>query len=250
MVLGLAGAEPVVALVVLVATLGPALTSLPLGVLRVVIGGLLLIFGLQWLRKAVLRSAGVKEMHDEQLAFREDPRPPGPMPRAPLIRRLRLHRLLQGGPARGTRGRLHRDQRRRQPAPVGLAAAAAAAAVVVVIGAGVAVRAPLARVPENTLKLLVGVMLTSFGMFWSTEGAGARWPGDEAALLAIIPGVLVCAWAMAAVLRHTLVAANGRADRISHLPHGALARPPGRDVTVPDESPGPCRKGLLAVRRR
>jgi uncharacterized membrane protein len=84
---------------------------------------------------------------------------------------------------------------------VGLAAAAAAVAVALVIVAGLAARKPLARVPENTMKFGVGVMLTSFGMFWGAEGAGAAWPGDDAALLAIVPGVLLCALAMTRALR-------------------------------------------------
>ena len=79
---------------------------------------------------------------------------------------------------------------------VAIAAAAAGLAVLLVIVAGAAARAPLARVPENTMKFAVGVMLTSFGMFWGTEGAGASWPGGDAALLAIIPAVLACAVAI------------------------------------------------------
>ena len=79
---------------------------------------------------------------------------------------------------------------------VAIAAAAAGLAVLLVIVAGVAARAPLAKVPENTMKFAVGVMLTSFGMFWGTEGAGASWPGGDAALLAIIPGVLASAVAI------------------------------------------------------
>ena len=84
---------------------------------------------------------------------------------------------------------------------VGLAAAAAAVAVLVVVAAGFAVRAPLARVPENTMKFVVGVMLTSFGMFWAAEGAGAHWPGGDAALLVLIPGWPLVALAMVAALR-------------------------------------------------
>ena len=84
---------------------------------------------------------------------------------------------------------------------VPLAAAAAAAAVLLVIAVGVAARAPLARVPENTLKFAVGVMLSSFGMFWGAEGAGASWPGDDAALLAIVPGVLIAAVAMVKIIQ-------------------------------------------------
>ena len=85
-----------------------------------------------------------------------------------------------------------------------LAAAAAGLAVLVVLAAGAAARAPLARVPENTMKFAVGVMLSSFGMFWGAEGAGASWPGGDAALLAIIPGVLLTAIAMAWTVRRAV----------------------------------------------
>jgi uncharacterized membrane protein len=82
-----------------------------------------------------------------------------------------------------------------------LAAAGAAAAVILVVAVGLAVRAPLARVPENTLKFAVGVLLTSFGTFWGVEGAGGHWPGSDLALLAIIGGVLVVALGAVAWLR-------------------------------------------------
>jgi uncharacterized membrane protein len=86
---------------------------------------------------------------------------------------------------------------------VGLAALSAAAAVLVVAAAGVLVHAPLARVPENSLKFAVGVMLTSFGIFWGAEGAGASWPGNDAALLVIVPLTLLVALGYTALLRHT-----------------------------------------------
>ena len=82
-----------------------------------------------------------------------------------------------------------------------LAAAAAAVAVIAVVAAGFAVRAPLARVPENTMKFVVGVLLTSFGMFWLAEGAGAHWPGGDAALLGLIPWTAGCAVALVVWLR-------------------------------------------------
>jgi uncharacterized membrane protein len=75
---------------------------------------------------------------------------------------------------------------------------------VVVAVAGFAVRAPLARVPENTMKFIVGIMLTSFGMFWRAEGAHAHWPGSDAALLVLIPGIAVLALGMVAALRRRL----------------------------------------------
>jgi uncharacterized membrane protein len=89
---------------------------------------------------------------------------------------------------------------------VGLAAVAAGVAIAVVVAAGFAVRAPLARVPENAMKFAVGVMLTSFGVFWGAEGAGAHWPGGDAALLVIVPGVLLAALGLAQWLRRVAVA--------------------------------------------
>jgi uncharacterized membrane protein len=91
---------------------------------------------------------------------------------------------------------------------IALASIAALAAVVVVTAAGIAVRAPLARVPENTMKFVVGIMLTSFGIFWGTEGAGASWPGADGALMAIVPGVAVFALVLVAVLRRAATSAN------------------------------------------
>jgi uncharacterized membrane protein len=91
---------------------------------------------------------------------------------------------------------------------VGLAAVAAAAAVVLVVLAGAAVHAPLARVPENTLKFLVGVMLTSFGTFWGAEGAGAHWPGGDASLLGLIPTVALFALGLVVVARRAATRAR------------------------------------------
>jgi uncharacterized membrane protein len=182
------------ALTAIVAALGPALTALPIDALRVVVGGLLLIFGLQWLRKAILRAAGVKAKHDEIETYEEE---------AEAARAAGSPRsgfdgysftiafkgvLLEGLEVAFIVLTFGANQHR-----VGLAAAAAGLAVLAVVVAGVAARAPLARVPENTLKFAVGVMLSSFGMFWGAEGAGARWPGGDAALLAIIPSLLVVA---------------------------------------------------------
>ena len=87
-----------------------------------------------------------------------------------------------------------------------LAAVAALAAVLVVTIAGIAVRAPLARVPENAMKFVVGIMLISFGIFWGAEGAGAVWPGADAALLVIVPAVAVFALALVAWLRRVTAA--------------------------------------------
>jgi len=189
------------ALAVVVAALGPALTALPLGVLRVVVGGLLLTFGLQWLRKAILRAAGVKDKHDEEAIFRAEEAEAAAVPvaagfdgyafaisfKAVLLEGLEVAFIVL------TFGANQHD--------VGLAAAAAAAAVAAVLAAGLALRAPLSRVPENGMKFAVGVMLTSFGIFWGAEGAGADWPGGDAALAALVAVVLLAALAMVAEIR-------------------------------------------------
>ncbi len=196
------------ALAAIVAALGPALTSLPIDLLRVLVGGLLLIFGLQWLRKSILRAAGLKAKHDELQTFAEEAQ----AARAAGKRRRGFDGyaftisfkgvLLEGLEVVFIVLTFGANQHR-----VPLAAAAAGLAVILVIAAGAAARAPLARVPENTLKFAVGVMLSSFGMFWGAEGAGASWPGGDAALLAIIPGVLLAAVAMVWTVRRTLDAA-------------------------------------------
>jgi uncharacterized membrane protein len=190
------------ALTVIVIGLGPALTSLPIDALRVLVGGLLLIFGLQWLRKAILRAAGLKAQHDELQTFNEEieaARAAGrPQPgfdgysftiafKGVLLEGLEVAFIVL------TFGANQHN--------VGLAGVAAGLAVLAVVAAGFAARAPLARVPENTMKFAVGVMLSSFGMFWGAEGAGASWPGSDAALLVIIPGVLLAALAMARMLQ-------------------------------------------------
>ena len=189
-------------LAVIVAALGPALTALPIGALRVVVGGLLLIFGLQWLHKAILRSAGLKAKHDELEIFREEAeaaralggKPKGFDGYAFTISFKGV--LLEGLEVAFIVLTFGANQKH-----IPLAAAAAAASVLVVIAAGAAARAPLARVPENTMKFAVGVMLSSFGMFWGAEGAGANWPGGDAALLALIPSLLIAANAIVWMLR-------------------------------------------------
>ncbi len=195
-----AGAATLV-LAVLVAALGPALTALPLGVLRVIVGGLLLTFGLQWLRKAILRAAGAKETHDEEAIFRAEAAAAVAVAdvsgfdgyafaialKAVLLEGLEVAFIVL------TFGANQGD--------VGLAAVAAGLAIVVVLAAGLALRAPLSRVPENALKFAVGVMLTSFGIFWGAEGAGADWPGGDAALAPLVAVVLVAALAMVAEIR-------------------------------------------------
>jgi len=172
---------------ILVAALGPALGSIPIGTLRLVVGALLLAFGLQWLRKAILRSSGYKELHDEEATFHSE-RVQAAAARDDRRAGLDWYSftvafkgvLLEGlevvfiviafGSAQGQ---------------LGLAAAGAGVALVVVVVAGVLAKGPLSRVPENTIKFVVGLLLTSFGCFWGAEGAGVDWPGDELSLLGV-----------------------------------------------------------------
>jgi uncharacterized membrane protein len=194
----------VVVLALIVAALGPAVTAIPLGGLRLVVGGLLLIFGLQWLRKAILRAGGLKARHDEEAIFASEL---AAAQAAPAGRRgfvadwysftLSFKGVLLEGLEVAFIALTFGANQRNIP----LASVAALAAVVVVAVAGVAVRAPLARVPENTMKFVVGVMLTSFGIFWGAEGAGAVWPGSDAALLAVVPAVAVFALVLVVLLR-------------------------------------------------
>jgi uncharacterized membrane protein len=204
-------AAALVVLAAAVAVIGPALTLVPLTGLRLAVGALLAVFGLQWLRKAILRASGYKDLHDEGAIY---------------ARQVAAARAATAGSRRGvhdwyaftlsfkgvlleglevvfiaiTFGANQRD--------LGAAAAAAAAAVLAVAAAGTAVRAPLSRVPENTMKFAVGVMLTSFGMFWGAEGAGVSWPGDDAALLVIIPVTALVAAGYVALLRRARAAAG------------------------------------------
>lgn len=201
-------------LAVLVAALGPALTSLPIDVLRLVVGGLLLVFGLQWLRKAILRATGLKALHDEAVEYEEQRRAAeaiatGSQPLDGYSFILSFKGvLLEGLEVVFIVLTFGANQHR-----VGIAAAAAGVAIALVVLVGVAVKAPLTKVPENTLKFVVGLMLTSFGIFWGTEGAGAHWPGSDAALPVLVSAVALFALATVYALRRLLGASvQGRRE--------------------------------------
>jgi uncharacterized membrane protein len=195
-------AAAIAALAVIIVGFGPALTQVPIDALRLIVGTLLLIFGLQWLRKAILRASGIKAMHDEDEIYKRE---------VDDLRRHSSHRdwyaftvAFKGVFLEGLEvaflvvtfgGTQHK---------IGLAAAAAAAALVVVVIAGVIVHAPLTRVPENTLKFGVGIMLTSFGIFWTAEGAGADWPGGDIAILAVIAVVVAASFTIVAMARRSV----------------------------------------------
>jgi uncharacterized membrane protein len=181
----LAGAaSALVALAAIVAALGPALTRIPLHLVQLVVGAMILLFGLRWLRKAILRSAGLIPLHDEQAAFAKSTASmqDSGQHRGPGLDKLAFAAafnitMLEGTEVvfivialgAGATGLL-------LPASLG-----AVAALLVVVALGVALHRPLAKVPENTLKFAVGILLSAFGTFWVGEGAGLAWPGPASA---------------------------------------------------------------------
>jgi len=191
------------ALALIVVTFGPALARLPINSLRLAVGGLLLIFGLQWLRKAILRASGLKALHDETAIYEREVaqlRATGERPRhdwygfTVAFKGVFLEGLEVAFIVVTFGGAQH---------SVGLAALGAGVALVAVVIAGVIVHAPLTRVPENALKFAVGIMLTSFGVFWSSEGAGISWPGSDIALLGVIVFVSAMSLGLVAVTRRS-----------------------------------------------
>jgi uncharacterized membrane protein len=180
-------------LLALVVMLGPLLALVPIHLLQLVVGTLLLLFGIRWLRKAILRAAGVIALHDEEAAFAEER---SILMRQGMGRDRRLYAtavattfkavLLEGIEvvfiviAVGAVG---------DTLPA--ASAGAAIACLLVIAAGLVIHRPLTRVPENTLKFAVGVMLSAFGVFWVAEGLGFEWPGHDMAIIALAAGFLM-----------------------------------------------------------
>jgi uncharacterized membrane protein len=204
---------------VLVAVVGvPLIKYVPLDALRVVVGALLLVLGLSWLRKAILRGSGHKDPHDEDKIYAET-----------------VAELSEGGTAGTTGGgaggaaaaRSGRDSVAFAVAfkgvflegtevvlivislgaaqhRLGLAAVAAAAALVIVAGVGVLVTRQLSEVPENTIKTAVGIMLSSFGIFWVGEGAGINWPGSDLAIPVLVGFFFVLTLAYTAFMKTKL----------------------------------------------
>jgi uncharacterized membrane protein len=196
-------AVALLALAAIVAALGPALTVIPIETLRLIVGVLLLVFGLQWLRKAILRSSGWRAMRDEDAVFAREAAQARNAAREQhagldwyaftisfkgvLLEGLEVAFIvLTFGSAQGS---------------IPLAAAGALAAALLVVGAGVVARGPLSRVPENTLAFGVGVMLTTFGIFWGAEGTGVDWPGGDAALPGVLAFVLLLSVGFVTALR-------------------------------------------------
>jgi uncharacterized membrane protein len=208
---GLGAAAGVALLAALVAAFGPALGRVPLGALQIVVGILLLFFGLRWLRKAVLRYAGVIALHDEATIYERrvsglrtsvggtatslDWIGAGTAFNAVVLEGLEVIFIVIAVGA--TAGAL-------VPASAGAALAGA-----IVIVAGFALRAPLARVPENALKFAVGAMLSAFGTFWTSEGFGFTWPGSDAPLALLVAGYAVVAGVALMLARRTREVPSG-----------------------------------------
>ena len=185
---------------------GPALAQVPLDVIQLVVGGLLLLFGLRWLRKAVLRQAGVLPLHDETETFRKETSRLAGLTssgwdKIAFATSFQITMLegaevvfIVSGIGAGDAERL------------GIAGIGALLAMALVIALGVIVHRPLANVPENRLKLVVGILLSAFGTFWFGEGAGFIWPGADWSLLWLLIGYTVVALtavrACQAVRRH------------------------------------------------
>ncbi|HEV2236210.1 MAG TPA: hypothetical protein VGR57_06060 [Ktedonobacterales bacterium] len=210
------------ALAVIVAALGPALVIfVPIGALRLVVGVLLVLFGLKWLKKAILRYAGVKARHDEEAIYEEELaalRARGEHPhqgidpfgvvtsfKSVLLEGLEVAFIvITFGSATATRTGGHGNS-------IGSATLGALAALALVAAAGAFIRGPLARVPENTLKFVVGIMLTSFGTFWGGEGLGIAWWHEDVFIILLIAMNLALAGGLILWLRPYGKGAVGRA---------------------------------------
>jgi len=194
-------------LVIIVGGFGPALSRLPIDSLRVVVGTLLLVFGVQWLRKAILRAGHLKAMHDEDAIYAAEVAALADATAQGRHDWYAFTVAFKGVFLEGLEvafivvtfgGAQHN---------VGLASLGAGVALLLVLVVGVFVHAPLSRVPENTLKFGVGVMLTSFGMFWSGEGAGLDWPGKDVSLLVLVVFVIAVSYALVEWLRRAMTPA-------------------------------------------
>ena len=207
-------------LAALIAVLGPALAYVPIDTLRLVVGALLLIFGLQWLRKAILRAGGYKPLRDEAAIYRAQLAAEQPANaksgsgmdwyaftlafKSVFLEGFEVAFIvLTFGTAQGD---------------IPLAALGALLALGVVVLVGLLLREPLSRVPENTLKFAVGLLLSAFGLFWSVEGLAVEWPGSDLAILGLLAYLTIVSLGFVAALRSTHV--RQAAKRPSPTPTG------------------------------
>lgn len=211
----LAGAFAAAAtLALIVATLGVALVRyVPIDTLRLVVGIILILFGLKWLKKAILRYSGLRALHDEEAIFEETraelrARGENIAPRfEPFGVALSYKAVLLEGLEVAfiviTFGSSSANNVCDKTCSIGSAAIGAAIAGILVILAGAIIRAPLTKVPENTLKFIVGIMLTSFGTFWGGEGFGISWPFSDAFIPVLIALYLLASFILVIILRQS-----------------------------------------------
>lgn len=178
----------ILVLTVLVLAFGPALVKyVPISTLRLVIGTLLIIFGLQWLRKAILRSSGYKEKRNEDLAFAREVEQLSAIPKGTSKRDSTAFTVsFKGVFLEGLEVVIIVLTLGASAHKLAYAAYSALLALAIVAGVGAALSRQLSSIPENAMKMGVALMLTSFGTFWSGEGLGIRWPGADGFILALI----------------------------------------------------------------
>ncbi len=200
-------AVALVALAALVAAFGPALVHVPLDGLRLVVGGVLLIFGMQWLRKAILRSSGLKAKHDEDEIYRSKVAELQALDATVGRDRVAFVVAFKGTFLEGLEVVIIVLTLGTSAHRLGLAVIVAAIAVVVVGAAGVIVARQLSRVPENAMKMSVGVLLVTYGTFWTGEGLRIKWPDNDVTLLFFVLLYALVTWLLVTVMRrqHPLV---------------------------------------------
>lgn len=209
--LGVAAA--LAALVGIVAVFGAAIIAIiPIESLRLLIGGLLVIYGLQWLTKAILRSGGAQAKHDEEGIFRQevallDADPPVA---ADKFDGVSFAVAFKGVFLEGLEVAFIVVTFGASAGSIGAAAAGAAIAAAAVLLVAVFVRRPLTNVPENQLKYAVGLMLVTFGTFWAAEGLGIEWPGEDLAILAIGVGYLALSLVAGRLIGRQLASVEGQ----------------------------------------
>ena len=190
-----------VALAALVGAFGPALVHVPLSVLRLIVGGVLLIFGMQWLRKAILRSSGLKAMHDEDAIYDETVAELQNATTDTGRDRIAFVMAFKGVFLEGLEVVVTVLTLGTSAHRLGLAVVVAAIAVVIVATIGAVVARQLSNVPENAMKMSVGVLLVSYGTFWVGEGLKVRWPGNDSFLVAFVALYAVVCWALITLIR-------------------------------------------------
>jgi Ca2+/H+ antiporter, TMEM165/GDT1 family len=205
---GAAGALAVLAAVVL--ALGPALTRLPISGLRVAVGAALLLFGLQWLRKAVLRAGGLLAHHDEDEIYQRQVAELGSAgDHRSGPDRVGMAVAFKGVFLEGIEVVIIVLTVGASSQRLGLAVLAAVGAVLLVTITGLVVARYLPGLPENAVKMTVGLMLVSFGTFWLGEGLDVGWPGSDAAVLYLVATYGIVAFVVSRALRHAVRTAGG-----------------------------------------